>query len=170
MKKILNLILCASVFLALACEDKEKTDPEFTLDNDINDNHLGKGFSFSKMGVINLPNSENLIPDFIVACLMDENGNLQGGPFLSHPNLEGRFVFIKDYDNKISAQNHFDTISTISSRPYDIFASNLKPNELWQIKTSTEDIGIILIMEARNENVQGEGYAEIKFKAKKLNP
>ncbi len=122
------------------------------------------------MDIITYPNLENFIPDFIVGCFINEVGVITKGPFLTYQNSEDRFVLINSYDNRISAQNHFDTILTISSKPYQTFTSDIKAFEIWQIKTSTDEIGVILVLEARAENIEGSGFAEIKFKAKKFLP
>lgn len=176
MKKTLILTFCTLVFLSYACEDKDNRDPEFILNTDIQSDQLISGFSFKisgfsfkKMNIIAFPNSENIIPDFIVACFMNEFGDISG-PLLSHLNLENRFVLLNSYDNINSAQNNFDTISTISNGPYQTFALDIKPFEIWQIKTSTDEIGIILILEARSEKIGSSSFAEIKFKAKKIIP
>lgn len=169
MKKILILFFCTLIFLNYACEDKDNRDPEYILNTDIQSGQLISGFSFKKMNIITLPNSENIIPDFIVACFMNEFGDISG-PLLSHQNLVNRFVLLNSYDNINSAQNNFDTISTISNGPYQTFALDIKPFEIWQIKTSTDEIGIILIIEARAEKIGSSAFAEIKFKAKKISP
>ncbi|MGB8489464.1 MAG: hypothetical protein WCE64_00250 [Bacteroidales bacterium] len=139
------------------------------LNTDIQSGQLIKGFSFKKMNIIAIPNSENLIPDFIVACQMNEFGDISG-PFLSHPNLENRFVLLKSYDNINSAQNNYDTLSTISNSPYQPFAFGIKPFDIWQIKTSSDEIGVILILEARSTKIGSSPFAEVKFKAKKIIP
>jgi len=169
MKKPLILILCLLVFLAYACENKENQEPEFILNTDIPDGQLYSGFSFEKMKIITGPNSENIIPDFLVACLMNDLGEISG-PFLSHPNLESRFVLLNSYDNLNSAKNNFDTLSTISNQPPTTFALDIKPFEIWQIKTSTDDVSLILIIEAKAEKIGSSAFAEIKFKARKIIP
>ena len=97
---------------------------------------------------------------------MNEFGDI-GGPSLLHQNLENRFVLLNSYDNRNSAQNNFDTLSTISSNPYQPFALDIKPFEIWQIKTNSAGIGVILILEARSEKIGSSSFAEVKFKAKK---
>ena len=169
MKKTLILTFCTLVFLSYACEDKDNRDPEFILNTNIQSGQPISGFSFKKMNIIAFPNSENIIPDFIAFCLMNEFGDISGAS-LSHQNLENRFVLLNSYDNINSAQNNFDTISTISNGPYQTFALDIKPFEIWQIKTSTDEIGIILIIEARAEKIGSSAFAEIKFKAKKISP
>lgn len=169
MKKLLPLIICVSIFLSSACEDKEKKeDLEFILNTNVPDGYLTNGFSFKNMNIIAFPNSDNNVPDFIAACLMNDFGDITG-TFLYHQNLEKRFVLLNNYEDKISAQNHFDTLSTTSNSPYQTFAY-VKPYELWQIKTSTDWIGIILVLEARAEKIGSSAFAEIKFKAKKILP
>jgi hypothetical protein len=170
MKKVISLFFCISVFLTYACEKKENSDLEFILNNDLRNGLLISGFSFKKMDTISYPNSENIIPDFIVGCFINEFGIITKGPFLCHQDLEDRFVLINSYENIVSAQNHFDTISTISNKPYQTFTSDIEPLEIWQIKTSTDEIGLILIEEAKAENIEGSGFAEVKFKAKKITP
>jgi hypothetical protein len=169
MKKTFNLIIFTLVFLAYACEDKENRDPEYILNTDIPNSQLFSGFSFTKMNIITFPNSENIIPDFIVASFMNDIGDISG-PFLSHPNLENRFILLNSYDNAKSAQNYFDTLATINNYPHQTFALDIKPFEIWQIKTSTDEVGIILIIEARAEKIGSSAFAEIKFKAKKIMP
>jgi hypothetical protein len=167
MKKILLLIFYILIFLTCACEDNDNRDPEFILNTDIQSGQLLKGFSFKKMNIIAFPNSDNIIPDFIVACQMNEFGDISG-PFLSHQNLENRFVLLNSYDNINSAQNNFDTLSTISNSPSQTFALDIQPFEIWQIKTNSDEIGVILVLEARSEKVGSSSFAEIKFKAKKI--
>ena len=169
MKRIFYLNLFVLVFTAYACEDKENKDPEFLLNTDPPSGYITSGFSFKKMRLITVPNSENIIPDFIVACLMNEIGEI-GGPFLSHPNLENRFVLVNSYDNITSAQKNFDTIATLSNKPYQTLALDIKPYEIWQIKTSSDELGIILLLETRAEKIGLNAFAEVRFKAKKLLP
>ncbi len=126
MKRPLILILCLLIFITQACEDKEKQEPEIILNTNIPDGQLYSGFSFEKMRIITGPNSENTIPDFLVACLMNDLGEIST-PFLSHPNLESRFVLLNSYDNLNSANNNFDTLSTISNQLPTTFALNIKP-------------------------------------------
>ena len=163
------IILCTSAIMIYGCEKKENRDSEFILNNNLQSGLLISGFSFTKMNIITFPNSENIIPDFCVGCFINESGVITKGPFLWHQNSENRFALVNSYDNKISAQNHFDTISMICNKPYQTLA-DIKSSEIWQIKTSTDEIGVILILEAKAENVEGSGFAEIKFKAKKLLP
>jgi len=166
MKKILKLILCASIFLSFGCNDKENTAVEFTLTNDLS-SQIFHGFSFRKMDTITFPNSENIIPDLMVVYLINDFGDISG-PFLSHQNAENRFALIGTFENRISAQDCFDTISCSNNSAYQSFTPEIKPYEIWQVKTTTEEVGVILILEARVEKIGSGGIAEMKFKAKKF--
>ncbi|MBN2664949.1 MAG: hypothetical protein JXR67_00450 [Bacteroidales bacterium] len=166
MNKLLKITLCISFCLISACEDHDKTPPEFyVLNTELSTGQLLKGFSFKDLKIITFPNSSNVIPDFILACHTNETGDIIG-PMLSHPNLENRFIFLKSYDNITSAQNHFDTLSVIGINPFQTFALDIKPFEIWQIKTNSGETGILLILETRTETKNNTPFAEIKFKAK----
>lgn len=169
MKKLIILSFCLLIFIAQSCEDKEKQEPEFILNTNIPDGQLYSGFSFEKMKIITGPNPENIIPDFLVACHMNDLGEISK-PFLSHPNLESRFVMLNSYDNLSTAKNVFDTLSTISNQPPTTFALDIKPFQIWQVKTTTDEIGLIIIIEAKAEKINSSAFAEIKFKARKITP
>jgi len=89
---------------------------------------------------------------------------------LSQPDLENRFIFIKRLDDLNSAQNYFDTLSFVSKEQYQAFAFDIKPLEIWQIRTNSGEIGNILLLETKTEKVDNTPFAEIKFKAKKSTP
>jgi len=69
-----------------------------------------------------------------------------------------------------SAQNYFDTLSVVNNLQYQTFALDIKPLEIWQIKTNSEEIGNILLLETETGKIDNTPFAEIKFKAKKYNP
>ena len=167
MKKSVKLFLCALVFITCACEDKETRDPDFIINTNVPSGKLFSGFSFEKMNIITGPNSGNIFPDFMVGCFMNDVGDI-GKPYLVNPNLEDRFILLNSYDNAYSAQNYFDTLSTIKTIPYDIFGFDIKPFEIWQIKTSSAEVGLILIVESRAEKIGSSAFAEIKFKARRI--
>jgi hypothetical protein len=167
MKYFLILIFCTLVFLTYSCENKDNRDPEYILNTNIHSGQLISGFSFKKMDIIAFPNSESIIPDFIVACQINEFGEISG-PFLSHQNLENRFVLLNSYDNINSARDAFDNLPTLSNSPYQPLALDIKPFDVWQIKTSSNETGVILILEASSEKIGSSLFAEVKFKAKIL--
>lgn len=168
MKKFLKLTLCISFCLLCSCEDHDKTQPEFyTLSTEIPAGQLPEGFSFKDLKVITFPNSNSVLPDFILSCHTNETGDIVG-PMLSHPTLENRFIFLRSYDNEYSAQNFFDTVATVSSSPYQTFALDIKPFEIWQIRTAAGETGILLVLETRTEQRNTAPFAEIKFKARNI--
>jgi len=166
MNKVLKLSLIISICTFSACEDQDKIPPEFyILNTEIPSGQSPKGFSFKELKIISFPNSKNIMPEFLLSVHTNETGDILG-PMLSHPGLENRFIFIKRFDDLNSAQNYFDTLSTISKSQYQTFAFDIKPHEIWQIKTNTGEIGKILLLETKAEKINNTPFAEIKFKAK----
>jgi len=170
MKNILKITWVISICLIGACEDHDKASAEFyILDTGISSNQMSNGFSFKDMTILSYPFSDNNMPDFLLSVHTNETGDILG-PMLSHPELENRFVFIKKFADLNSAQYAFDTLSTISSSPLQPFAFDLTPNEIWQVRTNTGESGKLLIMETKTEKINNTPFAEIKLKAKIINP
>ena len=168
MRKLIRIPLFITICLIYACEDHDKTLPEFyVLNTELTTGQQPKGFSYKELNIITFPNSDNIIPEFILSCHTNETGDIIG-PMLSHPNLENRFILLKSYDNLSSALNHYDTLSTRSINSYQSFALDIKPFDIWQIKTNSGETGILLVLETRTENKNNAPFAEIKFKAKKI--
>lgn len=166
MNKILVLYLIILIFIIGACEDHDKTPPDFyILNTEIPTGQLPKGFSFKDMKIISFPNSDNLKPDFLLLVHTAETGAILG-PMLSHPDLENRFIFRKNHEDLNSAQNYFDTLSIINETQLQTFAFDIKPFEVWQIKTNTGETGILLVLETRTETINNTPFAEVKFKVK----
>lgn len=170
MNKLLNLGLILLICIFCACEDHDKTPPDFfILNTELPAGQLPKGFSIKEMKIVSFPNPENVYPDFILLVHTNDAGDIIG-PMLSHPDLNNRFIFRKSFDDLNSAQNYFDTLSILSQNPLQPFALDFKPFEVWQIKSATQESGIILVMETRTEKINNTPFAEIKFKARKLIP
>lgn len=168
MSKTLKLTFALSICLISACEDQDKISPGYyILNTEIQTGQSPKGFSFKDLEIISYPNPGNIKPDFLLSVHANETGDIIG-PMLSQPDLENRFILIKKYDDLNSAQNHFDTLSTISTSPFQTFALDLKLFEIWQIQTNTGEMGKLLIIETRTEKINNTPFAEIKFKADKL--
>jgi hypothetical protein len=163
------LLLILLIYLFSACENHDYIPPEyFVLNSKVTLGQPVKGFYFEELKIINFPNSSNIIPDFLVLAHTNETGDVLG-PMLSHPNIENRFILIKGYDDLTSAKNHFDTLSTISNKQFQPIAMDVKPFEIWEIKDNTGKMGFLLILETRTENINNTPFAEVKFKAKRLN-
>jgi len=170
MNKLLLLLVLISISVFTECEDGDSVPPEFyTLDTALSSGQSPKGFSFKDMDLISYPNSKNIIPDIILSVHTNETGDILG-PMLSQPDLENRFILIKRFDDLNSAQKYFDTLSVVSKDQYQAFAFDIKPLEIWQIRTNSGEIGNILLLETKTEKVDNTPFAEIKFKAKKTTP
>jgi hypothetical protein len=170
MNKLISLGLIILAYIIGACEDHDKTLPDsYVLNTELSAGQHPKGFSFKEMKIISFPNSDNLNPDFILSVHINETGDILG-PMLGDPELINRFIFRKKYDDLMSAQNYFDTLSVISEDPIQTFAFDIKPYEIWQINTNTGQTGIILVLESQAESINNTPTAEIKFKARILFP
>lgn len=164
--KILVLYLVILIFIIGACEDHNKTSPDFyMLSTEIPAGQLPVGFSFKEMKIISFPDSDNLKPDFLLSVHTAETGAILG-PMLSHPDLENRFTFRKNHKDLNSAQYYFDTLSIINETQLQTFAFDIKPFEVWQIKTNAGETGLLLVLETRTETINNTPFAEVKFKVK----
>jgi hypothetical protein len=165
---ILKLVILCSI--VGACEDHEKSLPDsYVLNSKLNAEQHPTGFSFKEMRIISFPNSNNLNPDFMLSVHENDPGDILG-PMLVDPVLTNRFIFRKKYDDQMSAQNYFDTLSLISDDSPQTFALDIKPYEIWQINTNTGQTGIILVLESQAASINNTPTAEIRFKAKILLP
>jgi len=165
MKNILRMFLAVYTCILIACEGHDQSSSEYYMLN----TKSSSGFSFKNMEALSFPFSETNKPDFLLSVHINDAGDIVGA-MLSNPDLENRFILIKKFDDLNSAQMAYDTLSVLSSSQLQPFALDITPFEIWQIKTNTGAMVIILIMETLTENINNTPYAEIKFKAKKSNP
>ena len=170
MKKILKLLFITVSLTFTQCEDKDKILPEYyILNSDLISGRYPTGFSFVEMDIISFPNSKNIIPDFMIAVHLNERGDIVG-PMLLLPELMTSLILIRSFDDLNSAQNCFDTLKFESKIHYFDSGIDVKPYEIWQIKTTSGEIGNILLLETKANIEENTPYAEIKFKARKYNP
>ena len=152
------------LMILISCAKEEnKPSDEFTLKSS-----QYTGFVFEDLQIISFPNTDNLKPDFLVSAQTVENGTVVS-PFLSHPALETRFFLsdtFENYENALASYNNFIIPENIQ---LEQFALNIKPNQIWLIKTNTEKFGVILIKSAAFNNNNDTPYAETTFKAKNIN-
>jgi len=164
MRTNFKLLLIALLLIWTSC-DKDKTllTNEFTLDSDMH-----KGFQFENLDIIDFPNSNDLKPDFVVLAQTNDNGDVVS-PFLSQPDLENRFILSEEFISFDSAQAYFDSYTTPDNKPFQQFALNVKPNQIWLIKTNTGKFGKILIISTEFNNIDNKPFAKTTFKAENLN-
>lgn len=121
--------------------------------------------------MIKYPNSNNRTPDFTVLTQQTELGEVIS-PFLSHYNLDTKFYLVDKYDTYETALANF--VSYELPVDYDVFefdeiAYMVQPNQIWLVKLKSEKLGIILIKSTRHHQHNNNPYAEVTFKAKRLN-
>lgn len=170
MRSTIKLFLIIPFCIFCSCKDHNSETPEFfTLSTKVTSGQIPNGFSFSDLKVLSYPFSNSSKPDFLLSVHTDDFGHILG-PMLSHPDLENRFSFVKKFDDLTSAQICFDSIETINISQYQTFAFDIKPFEIWLIKTNMGKVGKLLILETQTDNINNTPFAEIKFKPKTLYP
>ena len=162
MKTTLKFLGFGIFFLFASCEKDDKPKDVFTLNSEQH-----KGFFFDDLKIIDFPNAVNVQPDFLVTASTNESGELIS-PLLVHPDLVSRFVLINEFQDLDKAQLFFNSFLTPEDKPLQQFASDIKPFQIWQIKTNSGSFGKILITETRIEDIDNTPFAEIKFKAGKM--
>jgi hypothetical protein len=122
-----------------------------------------KGFSAGNLKLADFPKVK---PDFIIIPQTNLTGDVMS-PFLSHPNLEKRFILSKEFDDIKGAQAYFDSYNFIPQGvPLLQFANNIKPNQVWLVKTADGAFCKILILDTQVD--KKSAFVEIKFKAEKM--
>jgi len=122
-----------------------------------------KGFSIEKMNVADFPKSD---ADFIIIPQTNLTGDVVS-PFLSNPNLEKRFILSNEFGDIESAQAYFNSYSDYPvGQDLQQFALEIKPNQVWLVKTHSGTFCKILIMDTRIDKTTS--FVEIKFRAEKI--
>ncbi len=171
MKTKIKLIILTILLLNISCKKEDSSVDEgltiFILDSKI-ENNKGKGFLFESLKIIDYPNSDNIKPDFSVLAQTNDTGYVIG-PFLSNPDMTKIFKLTREFSNLDSAQSFFNSYAHSTDTIYNQFALNIQPFQIWTIKTNTGDNGKILVIETKGEEINNTPFAEIKFKADRLN-
>ncbi len=119
-----------------------------------------KGFSVDNLKLADFPRSD---ADFIIIPQTNLTGDVMS-PFLSNPDLGKRFIFIDEFEDVKSAESYFNTNELFpEDESLQQFALNLKPNQLWLVKSATGEFCKILILETKID--KSTSFVEIRFKA-----
>lgn len=165
MKTQYKTLLLGLLIVLTSCESDYNSKSEFYTLNTTVTSNIFKGFSFESLNIINYPNKQNTKPDFIVLAQMNQTGTVLS-PFLSQQDLESRFILSNTFSDYNSAKSYFDTLAIVENKTLEQSAFDIKPNQVWVIKTNNGDFGKILIVETKTEIVENNTpFAEIKFKA-----
>jgi len=168
MKTQFKTLLLGLLIVLTSCESDDNSKSEFYTLNTTVTSNIFKGFSFESLNIINYPNKQNTKPDFIVLAQMNQTGTVLS-PFLSQQDLESRFILSNTFSDYNSAKSYFDTLAIVENKTLEQSAFNIKPNQVWVIKTNNGDFGKILIVETKTETVENNTpFAEIKFKAERI--
>jgi hypothetical protein len=157
MKPLRILFISLFVFFASCDENNDNPSNEFT----INSSDF-KGFSFDLFKVVDYPGPQN--PDFFVLVQIENHGELKG-PYLSHSDLEARFYMAEEFEDSESAKDFYTSYLPDEEQTLQQFALNVKPNQVWLVKTNSGGYGKILILKTRSGHLDDKPFAEIAFKA-----
>ena len=149
------------LLLLFSCDRKEDTPQnEFTINSaDF------EGFSFESFKVVKYPGFQT--PDFFVLVQIETHGELKG-PYLSHPDLETRFFLAGEFEDIESAEAFYISYHSTQEQTLQQFAMNVKPNQVWLIKTNSGNYGKILIIKTKSGQIDDKPFAEIVFRAEIL--
>ena len=104
-----------------------------------------KGFSFQLGGLIDYPNSRNIMPDMLLLVHINSE-NIISGVFFSPPNNQPSFRLLAQINDADSARNYFSELSELPDTTYNLLALTLKENQIWAVKTYDERYAKILII------------------------
>ena len=171
MKKMIILFLL--IVLINSCDNSvEPTPPNTSGENSINSKIVDfkmKGFSFSQGGLIDYPNSSNILPDIFVMVQTDDNGNVMGVYFGSGVGLIPSFNLVHQASNIDSAQAFFSSLNEVPDSNYSDLAIPVKEYQIWAVKSVENNFGKILILNTTayidSSNLVGPTpYGEATFK------
>ena len=161
MRIIILFILLTSTLL-IGCEETSEIPSKIiTIDSSV-DKGL-KGFYFETGKTIIYPNSNNIKPDFSVLVQIEQTLGIVG-PFLSNPDLTSIFSLTDSFTEKELADNYFDNYKVVSTTNYDIGALNLKPYQIWTIKTNEGKFAKLLVLDTKKGTDLNNPFAEITFR------
>jgi hypothetical protein len=164
MKPLLLVFLISLLIFSASCnKDDESPNNEFTLTSEVY-----QGFSFDRFEIFSYSVTDNILPDFVVLVQVNAGGDAVA-PFLSHPNYEPRFHLADEFEDLESAQEFFDTYSPSGNPNLLTNASTIQPYQVWLIRTNSGGFGKILIEQSRLYQQNNTHFAEITFKAARLN-
>ncbi len=171
MKNYIITALYGTILLVASCEKEDLALERAQVEPDIKENNEvytlsskdNKGFLVEGLKIADFPKTK---ADFIIIPQTNLTGDVMS-PFLSHPNLEKRFILSDEFDDSNSAKSYFDSYN-ISPEGENLqqFALNLKANQVWLVKTHSGAFCKIWIMDTRIDKTTS--FVEIKFRAEKI--
>ena len=166
MKTLFNFLFYLTLFILISC--REQDDPTLYGSYKLNSSIPCRGFQFSNLRIINcLIEPISFKPDFIVLAQVDNNEVI--GPFLANLNGENVFYSPAKFNDLESAQKYFDNYKLPEEKYLEPAALNIKPFQIWVIKTNYGGFGKILITFAKGDTIENNTpFAEIEFKAERM--
>ena len=159
MRKIILIIFLILTLLAGCKKTNEAPSKTIMLYSYVFDGL--RGFYFETGTIIRYPVTNNPNPDFSVLPQIDQTGVI--GPFLSNPDFTLVFALTNSFSDKESADRYFDNYTTASTTTYDLHALNLKPYQIWTIKTNKGRLAKILVLDTQ-KGTMADPWAEVTFR------
>lgn len=167
-----NLIISVSFGLLFGLMSCEKENPAYerdSIDKIMNSNVFimnskeNRGFLFEELKLADFPKTD---ADFIIIPQTGMTGDVMS-PFLSNPDFEKRFVLADEFEDRQRAEASFNDYKEFpEDGTLQQFALNLKPNQVWLIRSNSGKFYKVLIV---NTIVDREtSFVEIKFKVEAL--
>lgn len=170
MKNLVIAAFCVCVISLVSCEDDEFASERIPSSGEsvseiytINSRE-SKGFLLDELRLAEFPGSE---ADFIIIPQTGLTGDVMS-PFLANPDLENRFILLSgDLTDVKSAVEYFASYTTYpEEQDPGQFALNLKPYQVWLIKSQSGVFFKVLILDTSVD--KETSYVEIKFRAEKV--
>jgi hypothetical protein len=158
--KSIGFFFFTLLLISATCEHKETISaPASTAIFSIN-SETGNGFSFERKTI------SMKEPDFMIIPQKVITGDALS-PFLSDSDLGKIFFLVSEFKDSKSAQMCFDSefIRIPETGLLQQFATNLKPNQVWIVRTRFGEYGKIWILDSYGNRSSESPYAGLKFKA-----
>lgn len=163
MRKYLGIVLLTILFLPGCKKDEEsKNSGTFTIFNTLYGTgpYYALGFSFSLAKEVSTLSDPG--PDITLIADVDIDGNIRK-LMLQTENFKSSFFKYGEYADAASSSAAFKNLTSASVSVWEEWADNIKPNQIWIFRTSSEHYAKFRIINTVAEKRSGNAYAECTF-------
>lgn len=83
--------------------------------------------------------------------------------YLDTPNLMGSYVLLSENDSEADAKTFFDSFLEVGSYSWNLFATNIRENQVWLFKTREGNYVKFRIIDLIVEETSGLPYTQVTF-------
>lgn len=158
--KSIGLFIFTLLLISASCEHKETDIAHTTTAIFSINSETGNGFSFERQAV----SMED--PDFMIIPQKVITGDVLS-PFLSDSDLGKIFFLVSEFKDPQSAQMCYDSefIRIPESSSLLQFATDLRPNQVWVVRTKDGRYGKLLILASYRNWSREKPNAGLRFRA-----